>query len=533
MFTPEQRLGFCDAALKYNDKPIELDDWQEFYVMSADKFSILLKGRQMGYSFAAAVKSLIKLNDPDRKNATIQIVSYCEEDSKEKIRYASQIMRESTKKYLKKVVSETKTSIEFLDRGGKTTSRMIAISCRPPRGRNGSVILDEAAIYGTARARLIYTAALPVISRGGCLELGSTPLGLTGIFSDIYNNREKYPKYVRFTVPWWESSALCIGIDEARAVKVEEMATSDRVKRFGTPTLKDAFASLLLEDFQQEYECVFVDSTSSYIPLELIYANTPGMREGEREYPETDDADGDDGLEIKIARSLPEIMSMYDPEKHGTLYLGYDVGRRRDAAVIYAIGIAGDGKKRSLAEIEFHSTPFEEQLNVLRAIMKGLPVVRCCIDQGGMGEMPTEVITREFGDRAEGIILTSQAKEALAIAVKLGLENREFLLPNSQAFHIQVHSIKRTSTLGGNFRYDAERTDKGHADSFWAWALANHAASGLRRQPNFYEQRARQKSEKALESSKPSKSAAPPLARRQRGKSIDSVLRGLDLAHHR
>jgi phage FluMu gp28-like protein len=70
---------------------------------------------------------------------------------------------------------------------------------------------------------------------------------------------------------------------------------------------------------------------------------------------------------------------------------------------------------------------------------------------------------------------TVQSKDELARGVREGLEWGEFLLQNDGKFHRQIHSIKRIPTSGGAFRYDSERDDRGHADSFWAWALANYA----------------------------------------------------------
>ena len=84
----------------------------------------------------------------------------------------------------------------------------------------------------------------------------------------------------------------------------------------------------------------------------------------------------------------------------------------------------------------------------------------------------------------------------MAIDVKRGLEQKEFLLSNDKEFHRQIHSIKRTSNGGKYFRYDAERNEKGHADSFWAWALANSAVVITdNKSLNFYAQRKQKKLE--------------------------------------
>jgi phage FluMu gp28-like protein len=91
MFTAQERLNYCDAYIKKDEKPLELDRWQELYVADTSPFSITLKGRQEGFSFATALKGLIKSNDPDRTNYTRQYVSYNMEDAVEKIRAAKML----------------------------------------------------------------------------------------------------------------------------------------------------------------------------------------------------------------------------------------------------------------------------------------------------------------------------------------------------------------------------------------------------------------------------------------------------------
>jgi phage FluMu gp28-like protein len=523
MFEPEQALRYADAFLKYNDKPVELDPWQEIFLKDQSTLIILLKGRQEGFSFAVAAKKFIELQSPDVVNMTVQFVSYNLMDAVDKIRYISIMAHSIPEKHRKKIAYETKTSIEFLDKSGKTTSRLISIACRPPRGKPGDIVLDECAIYGTTKARMIYTAALPSITRGGTITIGSTPLGKIGIFYDIYSDKKNYPKYVRYTVPWWQSTALCKNIIEARAAHVKDMETEDRVRKFGKSILKEEFTALDLQSFQQEYECVFIDSAESYISLDLIYANTPGMREGDRSGPLGDEEEEPDGLEIHAFKTADDLLTGYEPEIHGPhLYLGYDVARRRDAAVIFVIGLLPSGKKRSVACIEMINQTFEYQRDQIRKIMKSLSVTRCCIDQKGMGEDTTEILQREFTTtKIEGVDFNLQSKEELARGVREGLEKGEFLLQNDNKFHRQIHSIKRIPTSGGAFRYDSERDDLGHADSFWAWALANYAIPKHSAAKGFYEQY-REKREKGNAERLRDDSAD---AGRQKGKSLSRALR--------
>jgi phage FluMu gp28-like protein len=529
LFTAEERLNYTDSFIKVDQKPIDLDFWQQDHIRDTNKYSIVLKSRRTGFSFDVALKGIIKANDPARFKYTRQFISYNEDDAKEKITYAKEFYHSIPSKYKKKLVSETKTTMEFYDKGEKTTSRLISIACRPPRGRGGDIVFDEMAIYPPSRTRTIYTAGLPVISRGGCIEIGSTPLGKLGMFHDIYTDEEEYCHFTRYEVPWWASGALCTDVKEA-VVVAPDMDTEDRVRIFAKQdSLETIFHSMFLDDFRQEYECSFIDTALSYITLDLIYANTPGMRDGDRGEI-LHDGEGEslehEGIEVKVFHDADSLILGYSPERHGKLYLGYDVARRRDAAVIFLIGSLPGGKKISVAEIEMKNQSFEYQLDQIRKILKsGLPVVRGCIDQTGQGEPQCERLQSEFGKaKIEGVLFTQASKAILAIGIRSGLENHEFLLQNDRKFQGQIHSIKQIPTVGGNFRYDSERDKTGHADSFWAWALANHAVIENNNQRlGFYAQvRASKENNQGASESSSGKPC------RRRGRSYQSVIRSMN-----
>lgn len=493
VWTPKERQTYIDGFVKINQKPLDLDKWQEMFIGYNYIFTALIKSRRTGFSFATALKGLVLAQDPNRIKYVKQFVSYNEEDAKGKIRYAKEMYEGIPTSRRKKLVSATQTQLEFLDTDGKTTSRLISLACRPPRGNGGDLSLDEFGIYGAKLSHEIYTAALPVISQGGHIEIGSTPLGKLGRFYDVITDRKKYGKYKRLQVPWWISSFLCTNVSEAMKL-APYMETEDRVELFGTEIMKAIYMSFTLEDFQQEYECKFIDSGESYISLDLLNANTPGQREGERDRKNEGD---EEDLEIKVYTTEDDLLLGYEPEKHGILYGGYDVARRRDAAVVFIIGLMPDGKKKNVAVIEMINKPFEYQREVIRKILNSLPVMRFCIDQTGQGEDTTENLQTKYGtDKIEGIIFDNAIKEVLATSIRYGLEQEQFLLHNCQRFRRQCHSIKRIETTAGRFRYDGERNSEDkHQDSFWAWALANHAAINMsaEKRENFYSQYSKNK----------------------------------------
>ena len=496
MFSKDERLLFAYTYMQFQQKDLLLDFWQDAYIRSMARFIAIVKSRRVGWSFICSLKGLIKAMDPDRIGYTKQFVSYNEEDALEKISYAKQFydsMPDCDAK--KKLIVDNKSMLCFQDKNGITQSRLISIPCRPPRGKGGDISLDEFAIYNTKMQKLVYDAALPVISRGGTIEMGSSPLGKIGQFYDILTDKETYD-YERYNIPWWFCRDLCV--DVPTAVRIAPgLSTVERVETFGTKIIRQIFQNSDYDTFRQEYECDFIDSSESYIPLDLIYANTPGKRESDLDLSACEKMEDEEyweynrSIDFQTYKDIDTAIINYRPAAHGeTLFLGFDVGRTHDATAIFLIGRMPDGKKRDFARIELRNQPFEIQEETVLKAYKELPIFRGRMDATGIGKPIYESLHNKLGDRLEGVVFTPEEKEIMAIDVKRGLEQREFLLSNDKEFHRQIHSIKRSSTGGKYFRYDAERNEKGHAYSFWAWALANSAVSLTQKQnTNFYAQR--------------------------------------------
>jgi phage FluMu gp28-like protein len=106
-------------------------------------------------------------------------------------------------------------------------------------------------------------------------------------------------------------------------------------------------------------------------------------------------------------------------------------------------------------------------------------VQRACMDQTGLGEKPVEDARARHGAyRVEGVLFTAPVKQDLAIRVKRRFEDRQKRVPVDRETRDSLHAVKKIVTVAGNERFDAERTEKGHADEFWAAALAELARGG-------------------------------------------------------
>src|SRR5258707_762767 len=75
----------------------------------------------------------------------------------------------------------------------------------------------------------------------------------------------------------------------------------------------------------------------------------------------------------------------------------------------------------------------------------------------------TNVVAEDF---------TTVSKEVWCTDFKILLQRKGMMLPRSRDLIAQIHSIKKNVTQAGRVTFDAERDSKGHADKFWACALA-------------------------------------------------------------
>src|SRR4051794_21522256 len=190
--------GFIQGGTSVDDRPTELYDYQVGLMDSPSRFRAMLKSRQTGLSFFYAAEGLA-LSHLKVEHTAI-FVSYNLDDAKEKIRHAAMLWESLPAKWQKKRVTDNKTELEFEDGRGRRT-RLISLPCREPRGKGkADVYLDELPFM--RQPRKMYTAAVPIISRGGGrLTLGSTPLGKSDLFYEILEGEpERYPMYERFRV---------------------------------------------------------------------------------------------------------------------------------------------------------------------------------------------------------------------------------------------------------------------------------------------------------------------------------------------
>ena len=318
------------------------------------------------------------------------------------------------------------TTVKALEVVTRHGSRVTALPANPDtaRGFSANVFLDEFAFH--ADSRKIWAALFPVISRPGLrLRVVSTPNGKGNKFYDLMTSDQE-TGWSRHTVDIYQAIAEGLPRD------AEELR-----KALGD---EDAWA--------QEYELQWLDEASAWLPYELINA------------VEHDQA------------GLPEHYT------GGPAWIGVDIGRRHDLFVIWVLEQVGDVLwTREI--VERRGASFAQQDSLLDDVFARYRVMRCCMDQTGMGEKPVEDARRRHGSsRVEGVLFTATAKLTLATLGKQAFEDRRIRIPRGrEALRADLHKLKKVSGPTGTPRFVAESDAGGHADRTWACFLAVNAAT--------------------------------------------------------
>jgi phage FluMu gp28-like protein len=302
-------------------------------------------------------------------------------------------------------------------------SKITALPANPDtaRGFSANVFLDEFAFHKDSRA--IWAALFPVISAGHMLRITSTPNGKGNKFYDLMTSQSD--DWSRHTVDIYQ-------------------AISD-----GLPRDAELLRRALGDDdiWQQEFELKWLDEASAWLSFDLI-----------------------NSCESEFA-GLPALY------QGSPCFVGVDIAVRGDLFVIWVLEQIGDVLwTREI--VTLRRATFAQQDMELDRVFATYNVARCCIDQTGIGEKPVEdAQTRHGSMRVEGVVFTSPSKLTMATQIKERFEDRRLRIPlGDNVLRSDLHKVKKETSSTGTPRFVADRDDGGHADRFWAGALACHAA---------------------------------------------------------
>lgn len=409
---------------------IKLYGFQQRWLADESRFKIGRMSRQIGKSFEVALEVV---DDAMETGNDWILLSAGERQSKE--------LMQKVKMHCK-AYSLAATEIQSDTFDGKDNSytmltitlfngaRIIGLPANPDtaRGFSANVVLDEFAFHKDSDK--IWAALYPTISRGYKIRIVSTPQGLGNRFYRLCTGDNDWSKHV---VDIYQAVA------DGVPLNIEELK-----KGIDDP-----------DSWEQEYLVKFIDEASAWLSYEMIAACQNDTIPKEIYYDDiTDD----------ILREIAESIK-------GSALGGFDVARRKDLSVLDIEDEVGD-VLWNRATIIFPKVRLTLQKEMLWKIIDVVNLERTCIDATGMGLSLGEDTVDKYGFRAEAIEFTNKVKKDMAVRTRNRFEDRLCRVPVCQKLRDDLHAVKKITTTAGNIRFDAERTDLGHADRFWAKSLA-------------------------------------------------------------
>ena len=378
--------------------------YQKDFINDTSQFRIVLKSRQIGFSYASSLDAL--LGAVAGRNQLF--LSASEEQARILMNYLDGWAEKFGILFAKN--SEYEKS---LDSGA--TIRVMAHNFRTVQGFTGDIWMDEFAWYPNQKR--IWHAFVPSIGAvAGRLTILSTPFEENSLFHELFDNETKYYMFSRHRV------------DIYRAIE-------DGLN-FDLETMRDLFDA---DTWASAYECQFIDDENALLSVELIKSCIK------------------DYAPALPAKSIPQ-------------YVGFDVGRTKDRSAHIAVYDEGGVKKLSVLDV-IAKASFEAQENLLIDFLRFNPLAMQKIDKTGIGMSVAEKVKRRFPSRVQGVYFTQSSKEAMALNLKKHFEDKSIIIPNDPALIADLHAIKRKAGAK-SFIYDSDRNEHGHADRFWALALA-------------------------------------------------------------
>jgi phage FluMu gp28-like protein len=386
--------------------------YQVKFAQDESRFRVWLKSRQIGATYGCSGECLAEaMGGLDQL-----IISASEEQA---LKWKSEIEKHAGKLGILLGGSESKITTP-----AGTTIYIFANNFRTIQGFSGSVWLDEFAWY--TNCKRIWEAFLPSITSVKAGEMKarvtilSTPFEQGSLFHKLINDATKFYMFSRHTTSIHDAVGDGLDVDVG--------------------ILKDLFDA---DSWAMMYECIFVDDESALLPVSLI-------------------------------RSCVNDKLRLSADKNEALRAGYDIGRKIDLSVLIAFAqrVVNEKAKFVMTHLEtYRKAPFDAQKVAISAFMDyfGDSILR--IDATGIGTNLAEDMRNKYRKRAVEIMFTQAVKEQMALNIKKAFEDGILEIPNDPLLIADLHAIKRKAGARG-FIYDADRNEHGHADRFWACALA-------------------------------------------------------------
>jgi len=320
-----------------------------------------------------------------------------------------------------------------------------ALSSNPDvlAGKRGCVVLDEFALHKDQQGLIKVSSA--VTQWGGQRIIISTHRGKQSVFNTLITAAKHQGNPMGWSLHRITLEDACDAgiVERINAKSGKTMSRAEFIASCRAKCITEA-------DFLEEYMCVPQDSAGQLVGWDVIARCTDSL----------------------------VASTSYQPEEQNTnpMGLGVDVARKLD---IHGYVVAEElGGRYVVRVVDRHSDgdkSWESRDARLDSYMAWPNIRRAMIDATGIGDKYVYDAQKRWGFRVVGIQFNNTIKAELAEDVARLMESGKIVIPDHEQLKRHIAAIARGYTPTGLVKYDADRSEDGHADLFWSFALAIHA----------------------------------------------------------
>lgn len=146
------------------------------------------------------------------------------------------------------------------------------------------------------------------------------------------------------------------------------------------------------------------------------------------------------------------------------IYVGIDVGRMQDLTAIEGFQLV-DGKYYHVLEKIMRGIDIPTQVSEIERLHEKHDFSAIVVDKTGLGMGLYDYLRKNIGGRVRGVTFTREVKTKIATNLRNKMQDDEVYMIRNNHFMDIIHSVPY-DTL------NSSRDSSGHADQFWACALA-------------------------------------------------------------
>jgi hypothetical protein len=319
-------------------------------------------------------------------------------------------------------------------------SKLTALPCSPDKLRGyhpNWIFVDEASIIPS---EMITSEVMMMLTKPNAnLVMSGTPMAFDHVF------RKAFLDLKRYSIHHYPSDSSPL-VSQTQLGEWREMMTK--------------------EEWQREVEALWVESTHTFFPLDLIAACIDA---------ELDNTES-------LYRYIEDIENIDPDQLHGQYYAGLDLGKQIDHSVLVIVQLNEKNQIRQMHKRQFPlGTPYPEVIAYAARAHQAFDFEGMYVDKTGIGDAVVDELDEIGIPEVKGVFFTDSEKENMLNYLKLLMEKKQLQLQGSDKQLIaqineQQYEYLKPDTAQERIHIKFRHPKGRHDDQLFALALACYAS---------------------------------------------------------